>query len=49
MGIVNYSDFEDYFWANSHLDGIEICLNFLNEYGDDEYVSDIIDDIKKDV
>lgn len=49
MGIINYSDFEKYFWANSHLDGKEICLNFLSSYGDDEFVSDIIDDIQSDV
>lgn len=47
MEMVNYTDFEDYFWKNDHLVGTEICLNYLSQFDDEEYISDIISQIKK--
>lgn len=46
MDIINYTEFEKYFWQNSNLDGIEICLKFLNNY-DDEDIEEIKEEIKK--
>lgn len=49
MDLVNYTDFENYFWENDHLEGAEICLNYLSQFSDGEYISDIISEIKKDI
>lgn len=48
MGIVNYTDFENYFWQHSHQDGRQICIDFLNQY-DDEYILEITENIRKDM
>ena len=49
MDIVDYTDFENYFWENDHLEGKEICLNYLSQFSDDEHISDVIDEIKKGI
>lgn len=49
MDIVNYTDFEYYFYDNSDLKPLEICLNYLAQFGGDEYILEVIDEIKKDI
>ena len=49
MDIVNYTDFENYFYRHTNLNPLEVCLNYLNQFEDDEYVLEIIDNIKKDI
>ena len=49
MEILNYTDFEDYFYGHDDLNPIERCLNYLNEFGDDECVYDIIEEIENDL
>jgi len=46
MDIINYTDFESYFYEHSHLNPKDICLNFLKQYGDEDYILEIIDEIK---
>ena len=46
MSCIDYTDFERYFYKNSDLSGIEICLNYLNQFSDDEDVQEIISEIK---
>ena len=48
MDIVNYNDFESYFYNHQNLHPIEICLNYLNQRGNDECILEIIEEIKKD-
>ena len=45
LDIVNYSDFEKYFYQNPDLDGKTVCINFLREFGDDEDISEIISEL----
>ncbi|MBQ9160077.1 MAG: GNAT family N-acetyltransferase [Methanobrevibacter sp.] len=49
MELVDYTDFENYFWQNDHLGAEEICLNYLGQFSDEEYISDIISEIRKDI
>ena len=46
MDILDYTKFEEFFWQNSNLDGIEICLKFLNNF-DGEDIEEIKEEIKK--
>lgn len=46
MSCIDYTDFERYFYKNSDLSGIEICLNYLNQFSDDQDVQEIISEIK---
>lgn len=46
MSCVNYTDFEKYFYENNDLNGIEICLNYLNQFEYDEDIREIISEIK---
>lgn len=48
MQIVDYTDFENYFYKNSGLNPYEICLNYLKQFGDDEYIMEIMDEVKRD-
>ena len=45
MSCIDYTDFERYFYENENLPGIEICLNYLNQFKQDEDVQEIIDEI----
>ena len=48
MSNVNYTDFEKFFYENnSDLNGIEICLKYLNQLGDDEDIREIVEEIEK--
>ena len=47
MSIVDYTDFEKYFYENADLNGIDICLKYLNRFGDEEDIKEIINEIKK--
>lgn len=46
MSNVNYTDFERYFYEHDDLSGIDICLNYLNQFKDDEDILEIISEIK---
>ena len=48
MDIVDYTDFENYFYQNSYVNPIDRCLSYLNQFDDDEYILEIIDEIKRD-
>ncbi len=48
MDIVNYSDFENYFYAHFDENPLKICINYLKKFGDDEDFVEIIDKIKQD-
>jgi DNA-binding ferritin-like protein (Dps family) len=48
MDVINYSDFENYFYENSQLKPLEICINYLSQFDDDEYALEIINEIKGD-
>ena len=45
MDIVDYTEFERFYWKNYDLDGKEICLRFLDRY-DDKYTNEIKEEIK---
>ena len=49
MDVVNYTDFENYFYRHTDSNHLEVCLNYLSQFDDDEYVLEIIDEIKKDI
>lgn len=50
MDIVDYSDFESYYHEHyPNLKPIDICLNYLKQFDDDEYISEIIDEINHDL
>ena len=46
LDMVNYSDFENYFYQHEDMDAKTRCIDFLNEFCDDEEISDIISEIK---
>lgn len=46
MDIVDYTDFENYFYRHSDSNPKEICLNYLKQFGDDEYIVDLIEEIQ---
>lgn len=48
MDVVDYTDFEDYFYLHENSSPIEICLDYLKQFGDDECIVKIIDEINKD-
>ncbi|WP_296875199.1 GNAT family N-acetyltransferase [uncultured Methanobrevibacter sp.] len=48
MDIVNYNDFEKYFYENADSNPHEICLKYLKQFGDDEDFVEIITKINKD-
>ena len=47
MSNINYTDFEKFFYENNDLNGIEICLKYLNQWGDDEDIREIVEEIEK--
>lgn len=47
MTNIDYTDFERFFYENNDLNGIDICLKYLNRFGDDEDVRQIIDEIER--
>lgn len=49
MDIVNYNEFEEYYWANCDLNGEEICLNFLDRFGEDIDITEIKEEIKRNI
>ena len=49
MDIVNYNDFEEYFYNNIDLKPVDICLNYLQQFDNDEDILDIISEIKDDI
>nr|WP_294999210.1 GNAT family N-acetyltransferase [uncultured Methanobrevibacter sp.] len=48
MDIVDYTDFENYFYSHNYLDPKEICLNYLKQFSDDEYIVELIEEIQND-
>ena len=48
MDIVNYTDFENYFYSHPNRDGKIICLDYLKQFGDDEFIAELICEIEKD-
>ena len=48
MDIVDYTDFENYFYNHLYMNHIDICLTYLEKFENDEYILEIIDDIKLD-
>ena len=48
MDVVDYTDFEDYFYLHENSSPVEICLDYLKQFGDDECIVKIIDEINKD-
>lgn len=49
MVVVNYTDFERYFYDHDDEDCLEICLNYLNQFRNDDYILEIINRIKEDI
>lgn len=49
MDIVDYTDFENYFYNHLYMNHIDICLTYLEKFGNDEYILEIIDEIKNDL
>ena len=45
MDMVDYTDFEKYFYSHSEWDEKTICINYLKEFGDDEDIMEIIFEI----
>lgn len=48
IDVVDYTDFEDYFYSHENSSPVEICLDYLKQFGDDECIVKIIDEINKD-
>ena len=49
MDIVNYTDFEKYFYSHEDSNPIERCLFYLRQFKDDDCVLEIISDLEKDM
>ena len=49
MDIVNYTDFENYFYDNPDSNPLETCLSYLAQFDDDEYISELVEEIKRDI
>ena len=49
MEILNYTDFEDYFYEHADLKPIERCLNYLSQFENDECVFEIVEEIGNDL
>lgn len=47
MSNIDYTDFEKFFYENSDLNGIDICLKYLNQFDEDEDIREIIDEIER--
>ena len=47
MSSINYTDFERYYYENNDMNGIDVCLNYLRQLGDDSDVREIIEEIEK--
>ena len=45
MDVINYTDFENYFYQHENSNPIEICLDYLENLEKDEYILEIIDEI----
>ena len=45
MEIVDYTDFENYFYSCKNSNPCKICIDYLKQFDDDEYIVEIIDDI----
>jgi len=48
MDIIDYTDFENYFYAQRNSSPIDICLDYLKQFDDDKDVVEIIDEIIQD-
>ena len=48
MDIVDYTDFENYFYSNNGSDFKDVCLNYLKQFDDDEYIVELINEINSD-
>lgn len=48
MDIVDYTDFEKYFYGHTDSNPLEVCISYLEQFGDDEDIVEIIDEINKD-
>lgn len=44
LSIINYTDFEEYFYSQKDLDGKDIVLNYLNQFDDEEIL-----ELKKEI
>lgn len=42
MTLIDYTDFEKYFYENKNLNGNEICISYLEQFKDDEEISELI-------
>ena len=49
MDIVDYTDFENYFYNYPDLNPLEICLNYLKQFDNDDFVLEIVNEIKSDL
>lgn len=45
MDIIDYTDFENYFYEHSDLAPVEICLDYLKQFEDDEFILEIMEKI----
>lgn len=45
MDIVDYTDFEEYFYSRQGSNPKQICLDYLEGFDDDEYISELIEEI----
>lgn len=48
MDIVDYTDFENYFYSHKSSNPKETCLNYLEKFDDDEYIVELINEIIND-
>ena len=48
MDIVDYTDFENYFYSHQSSNPKETCLNYLEKFDDDEYIVELINEIIND-
>lgn len=49
MDVVDYTDFEKYFYAHEGSNPLEISLNYLKKFEKDEYILEIIEEIQSDL
>lgn len=49
LTIVDYTDFENYFYNHQGLNPVEICLGYLKQFEGDEMILQITEEIKKDL
>lgn len=47
MDIVDYTDFENYYYENMDFDSKTVCINYLKRFDDERCVRDLIDEIRK--